>query len=163
MAQSAGGGLHPPRTGSAQRKKNYEKGRGNGLTPWYAGRHERRLKKGNTQKPAGDSDRYIQHKKRQKNRRHHRVLDINNKTMQIKHDPQADALYIQLKKGEVAKTKQEGTCLVDYDKKGNLLGVEILNCSGQECSVRYSPPFEVPGRSTLSSENPKSEKIMSRK
>ena len=49
--------------------------------------------------------------------------------MQIKMDITADALYIKLKKGKISKTKNKGDYLVDYDKKGNLLGFEILNFS----------------------------------
>ena len=49
--------------------------------------------------------------------------------MQIKIDKTADALYIKLKKGKISKTKDKGDYLVDYDKKGNLLGFEVLNFS----------------------------------
>ena len=52
--------------------------------------------------------------------------------MQKKYDARADAVYITLKKGKVYKTKKHGLCLVDYDKKGNALGIEILNYSGKE-------------------------------
>lgn len=44
-------------------------------------------------------------------------------------DTTADALYIKLKKGKISKTKNRGDYLVDYDKKGNLLGFEVLNFS----------------------------------
>jgi uncharacterized protein YuzE len=49
--------------------------------------------------------------------------------MQIKYDKSVDALYITLKKGKVFKTKEQGGSMVDYDKKGELLGLEILNYS----------------------------------
>lgn len=49
--------------------------------------------------------------------------------MQIKIDTNADALYIKLRKGKIAKTKNNGDHLADYDKKGNLIGFEILNLS----------------------------------
>jgi len=49
--------------------------------------------------------------------------------MQIKIDTIADALYIKLKKGKIAKTENRGDYLVDYDKKGNLVGFEVLNFS----------------------------------
>ena len=49
--------------------------------------------------------------------------------MQIKIDTAADALYIKLKKGKISKTQDRGDYLVDYDKKGNLLGFEVLNLS----------------------------------
>jgi uncharacterized protein YuzE len=49
--------------------------------------------------------------------------------MQIKIDTTADALYIKLKRGKISKTEDCGDHLVDYDKKGNLLGFEVLNFS----------------------------------
>jgi uncharacterized protein YuzE len=49
--------------------------------------------------------------------------------MQIKIDTTADALYIKLKRGKISKTENRGDHLVDYDKKGNLLGFEVLNFS----------------------------------
>lgn len=49
--------------------------------------------------------------------------------MQIKIDTNADALYIKLRKGRIAKTVDNGDHLADYDKKGKLLGFEILNLS----------------------------------
>ena len=49
--------------------------------------------------------------------------------MKIKYDTTADALYITLKKGRIARTKEAGAYLVDYDKKGGLLGFEVLNYS----------------------------------
>ena len=49
--------------------------------------------------------------------------------MQFKIDTVADALYIKLRRGKIAKTKDNGDHLADYDKKGNLLGFEVLNVS----------------------------------
>lgn len=49
--------------------------------------------------------------------------------MQIKFDTAADALYIKLRKGRIARTKNNGDHLADYDKKGELIGFEILNIS----------------------------------
>jgi len=49
--------------------------------------------------------------------------------MQLKIDTNADALYIKLRRGKIAKTKDNGDHLADYDKKGNLLGFEVLNIS----------------------------------
>jgi len=45
--------------------------------------------------------------------------------MKISYDEDADALYIKLKEGEVAKTKEVDTML-DYDSQENLLGIELL-------------------------------------
>jgi len=48
--------------------------------------------------------------------------------MEIKIDLKADALYIRFQKGKFAKNKviDEDT-IVDFDKKGRLLGIEMLN------------------------------------
>lgn len=47
--------------------------------------------------------------------------------MQINYDPEADALYIQLVKGDVEDTLQAGKYVyVDVDAEGVPLGVEIL-------------------------------------
>ncbi|GEM_PF-4471996 len=45
----------------------------------------------------------------------------------ISYDKQADAAYFKVKKGKVAKTLQlDDWLLADVDKKGTLLGVEML-------------------------------------
>jgi uncharacterized protein YuzE len=49
--------------------------------------------------------------------------------MSMQYDKSVDALYITLKKGKFSKTKEENGYLVDYDKQGYLLGVEILHYS----------------------------------
>lgn len=49
--------------------------------------------------------------------------------MQIKIDTIADVLYIKLKKGKISKTEDRGDYLVDYDKRGKLVGFEVLNLS----------------------------------
>jgi uncharacterized protein YuzE len=47
--------------------------------------------------------------------------------MKMHYDPDADAMYIELVKSEVEKTKKiDENTLLDYDKKGNVIGVEIL-------------------------------------
>ncbi|HLD06222.1 MAG TPA: DUF2283 domain-containing protein [Candidatus Nanoarchaeia archaeon] len=47
--------------------------------------------------------------------------------MKIRYDPDADAMYITLRDAEVASTKKmDKTTIVDYDKEGQLIGVEIL-------------------------------------
>ena len=48
------------------------------------------------------------------------------------YDKTADAMYIRIKKGKVHRTKEiTDTCIVDIDKKGTLLGVELLFVSRQ--------------------------------
>ena len=52
--------------------------------------------------------------------------------MKISYDKIADAMYIYLRKGKVAKTiKVKSGFLVDVDKKGGVLGIEMLNVSRQ--------------------------------
>lgn len=49
--------------------------------------------------------------------------------MNIKYDPSADALYIKFNTQEVATTSEKGEYLVDYDKNGVMVGLEILRYS----------------------------------
>ena len=50
--------------------------------------------------------------------------------MKITHDREADALYIKLKSGKVKKTiKNAANFLVDVDKSGGVIGIEVLNYS----------------------------------
>jgi len=48
--------------------------------------------------------------------------------MKITYDSDADAMYIYLdEKAEVERTKEiDRDMIVDYDKKGNIIGVEFL-------------------------------------
>jgi uncharacterized protein YuzE len=50
--------------------------------------------------------------------------------MKVKYDKKVDALYISLAKGEYGKSRKvSGSIVVDEDKKGKILGVEILDAS----------------------------------
>lgn len=49
--------------------------------------------------------------------------------MKIKLDKKTDALYIRIKSGKIHKTIAENSFLIDIDKKGGLVGVEVLNYS----------------------------------
>ena len=52
--------------------------------------------------------------------------------MKITHDKIADALYITFKKGVVAHTsKMKDHLIIDTDKNGAILGIEILHASLQ--------------------------------
>ena len=52
---------------------------------------------------------------------------VEKKVSNVDYDPQADAMYIQLKEGEVDDTLEVGrNIFVDVDKDGAHLGVEIL-------------------------------------
>ncbi len=47
--------------------------------------------------------------------------------MKARYDPDADALYLQIKEGEVDHTDEiDENTLIDIDKEGNILGIEIL-------------------------------------
>ncbi len=48
--------------------------------------------------------------------------------MKATYDKEADAAYLQFKPGKSAETKEvDSDILMDYDKKGNVLGIEVLN------------------------------------
>ncbi len=50
--------------------------------------------------------------------------------MKIIFDKEADALYIELSSGEFASNKKiDDNTIIDLDKKGNILGIELLNVS----------------------------------
>ena len=52
--------------------------------------------------------------------------------MKATYDKEADAMYIRVKKGKVHKTlKVSDMVLVDVDKKGQALGLELLFVSSQ--------------------------------
>jgi len=52
--------------------------------------------------------------------------------MKINYDKIADAMYFSMKKGKVAKTlEMNERLIVDVDKNGNILGIEMLDASGQ--------------------------------
>lgn len=47
----------------------------------------------------------------------------------ITYDPEADATYIYLGRGEVTRTEEAGPFSYDVDAKGRIIGVEILAAS----------------------------------
>ncbi len=52
--------------------------------------------------------------------------------MKMTHDKTADALYFSLQKGSVFRTiKLDNRLLIDTNKKGQILGIEILQASQQ--------------------------------
>lgn len=47
--------------------------------------------------------------------------------MKTRYDPEADAMYTELKKGKVAKTIElDENVIIDLDESGEILGLEIL-------------------------------------
>ena len=60
--------------------------------------------------------------------------------MKAEYDTIANALYLTIKKGRVAKTiKMHDRLLVDVDKKGDLVGIEILDARSQLGSSGKKP------------------------
>jgi uncharacterized protein YuzE len=52
--------------------------------------------------------------------------------MKIQYDKLADAMYVYLKKGKISKTiKMKDRLIVDVDKDGKIIGLEILGISSQ--------------------------------
>jgi uncharacterized protein YuzE len=50
--------------------------------------------------------------------------------MEINYDKEADAVYIEFRKGEFAKNKKiDDFTIIDLDDKGNILGIELLDVS----------------------------------
>ncbi len=49
--------------------------------------------------------------------------------MKIEFDKKADALYIKLKRGKIHKTIAHDGFIVDTNKKGEVMGIEVLNYS----------------------------------
>ena len=50
--------------------------------------------------------------------------------MEISYDKEADALYIQIKKGKFASNKKiDEETVIDLDENGKLIGLEILSAS----------------------------------
>ncbi len=53
---------------------------------------------------------------------------MKKQKIQFKYDEVAGALYIKVGVGKVAKTEEISACsFVDYNKEGNIIGVEMLN------------------------------------
>lgn len=50
--------------------------------------------------------------------------------MEISYDKEADAMYIRFRKGTFTKNKKiDDFTVMDLDKEGNILGIEILEAS----------------------------------
>lgn len=67
--------------------------------------------------------------------------------MKIDYDKIADAVYFSLKKGKVAKTlEMNERLIVDVDKKGNILGIEMLDASNQlpKGSIKKGIAYGIP-------------------
>lgn len=50
--------------------------------------------------------------------------------MEITYDKEADAMYIEFRKGKFSKNKKiDDFTIIDLDEKGNILGIELLDVS----------------------------------
>ena len=50
--------------------------------------------------------------------------------MEIDYDKEADAMYIEFRKGKFAKNKKiDDFTIIDLDSKDNILGIELLDVS----------------------------------
>ncbi|MEP9376801.1 DUF2283 domain-containing protein [Aquabacter sp. CN5-332] len=48
------------------------------------------------------------------------------------YDPEADAVYIYVGKGEIAQSAETASDVVlDYDSQGRIIGIEVLNASSR--------------------------------
>jgi uncharacterized protein YuzE len=57
--------------------------------------------------------------------------------MNITYDAVADAVYLKMSAGKVAKTlKMQDRLIVDVDKKNNVIGIEILEASAQKGLIK---------------------------
>lgn len=71
--------------------------------------------------------------------------------MKFNYDKIADAVYLKVKDGKIASTKEvSDKLLVDVDKDGNILGIELLDASNQkdmvmnlEKNVKGGVPVEI--------------------
>ena len=67
--------------------------------------------------------------------------------MKITYDKIADAAYMTLRKGKVARTvEMSESVIVDLDKKGHLLGIEMLDASNQlsRASIKNGVTMGIP-------------------
>ncbi len=70
--------------------------------------------------------------------------------MKITYDKIADAVYLTLKKGRVAKTVEVGEDFtVDRNRQGEVLGIEILNASRHLDARPSSNPLITIGKRTF--------------
>ena len=50
--------------------------------------------------------------------------------MEISYDKEADAMYIEFRKGDFASNKKiDDFTIIDLDKENNILGIELLDAS----------------------------------
>ena len=60
--------------------------------------------------------------------------------MRLEYDRTADALYVSVRVGRVARTKPREGCIVDYDAAGHPLGYEFLGVRSGGIVINDVPP-----------------------
>jgi len=65
--------------------------------------------------------------------------------MNIKYDQSSDAVYIRLKESKYSESDEiSNNIILDFDKKGNVIGIEILDASNYlDINELSSMKFEV--------------------
>ncbi|HVV40157.1 MAG TPA: DUF2283 domain-containing protein [Nitrobacter sp.] len=64
----------------------------------------------------------------------------------LTYDPEADAVYIKVGRGEINRTHEAGPFIYDVDAEGHILGIEILSASKKLAPgawQRAEPPMEM--------------------
>jgi uncharacterized protein YuzE len=60
----------------------------------------------------------------------HAVLPVGKEPMRLKIDKEADALYFRLGKAEIVESEEvQLGVILDFDKEGRVVGVEMLDLS----------------------------------
>lgn len=50
----------------------------------------------------------------------------------VYYDPEVKILNIQVKKGKIIDSDMQGNCVIDYDKNGNIVNIEVLEINIEE-------------------------------
>lgn len=67
--------------------------------------------------------------------------------MKIRYDPEADALYIRFNEALIDETEEVcSEIMLDLDKEGNPVGLEILNASKKLGKSPLAVEMEIPGK-----------------
>ncbi|OFT62579.1 hypothetical protein HMPREF3159_03445 [Brachybacterium sp. HMSC06H03] len=65
----------------------------------------------------------------------------------VTHDPEAEAAYIRVREGQVTETRDLGNnALLDIDKDGNALGIELLDAFTAASAERWAEALELLAR-----------------
>lgn len=69
--------------------------------------------------------------------------------MKIRYDKEADAMYIEFQKGKFAQNKKiDDFTIIDLDKNGKMLGIELLDAS-KRIPVKSLSTVQVNNKSLL--------------